>query len=661
MAAAACRASRATTSSRPSTCLQVRWRRHLTDEPLHRVQAAGVRVGRLRRHARLRRLVGQGAVGALARATARSCGTARSAAPSAASRATSPRPASSTSAPTTACSTPSTRRPASSAGSITRTGRSPRSRSTPTTSLYFTSGENRVYAIDARTGKWKWQYDREAPESFTIRGYPSPLVVNGRVYVGFSDGYLACLSAGERRRDRGRARWPATPRASSTSTRTPLYYRDTLYVSAYATGVYALDPKDGSTQVALRRRGRRRRCARAAARLYFTATKSGLHALDLERPRSCGGRRCRRRRAVAADAASAATCWSRRRAGGTYVADARHGRALSVLLARPRRDLGADHRRTAGLRAVQRRLLLRARAEQAVARARLVGDGSASSTAVRVAASFLEERLQRRAHVGIDVDADACRAIAAQAMRTPASLSVSASTSARAVPASRAPPSASAAATRARRLLGLAELHHRLAAARLVAHVDVLRRLGLADGDVEPGEVEVGRQIVGVERDDVLERRAPARSRLPAASSPSASTRQASGSSGVQHRDLLVGGDGVGVVAELAVGGAEAEPGVGAQVGIGGGGGGAREVVDGLGVASCRPAPTLPMAYSARASVGGGAGVAVGALSGPASAPALARRRPRSEQARAATRLTRPAAPAAARRERSCPRRGSLV
>ena len=61
--------------------------------------------------------------------------------------------------------------------------------------VYFTSGENRIYAVDAHKGTWKWQYDRESPESFTIRGYAAPLVVDGRVYAGFSDGYLACLSA----------------------------------------------------------------------------------------------------------------------------------------------------------------------------------------------------------------------------------------------------------------------------------------------------------------------------------------------------------------------------------------------------------------------------------------------------------------------------------
>ena len=68
-------------------------------------------------------------------------------------------------------------------------------------------------------------------------------------------------------------------------------------------------------------------------------------------------------------------------------------------------------------------------------------------------------------------------------------------------------------------------------------------------------------------RDDVLERRPPARSRLPAAVEPLGEHAPGVGVVGAQHGHLLVGGDGVGVVAELAIGGAEAEPGVGAQLG----------------------------------------------------------------------------------------------
>jgi outer membrane protein assembly factor BamB len=146
--------------------------------------------------------------------------------------------------------------------------------------LFFTSGENRVYALDARTGKWQWQYDREAPESFTIRGYPAPLVVRGRVYVGFADGYLACLQASS-----GDVLWARSLAGDATRfidvDSTPLYYRDMLYVSAYSTGVFALDPKDGSTHWRFEVEGATTVRARGS-RLYFTAAKSGLHALDLD-------------------------------------------------------------------------------------------------------------------------------------------------------------------------------------------------------------------------------------------------------------------------------------------------------------------------------------------------------------------------------------------
>ncbi|HXU72077.1 MAG TPA: PQQ-binding-like beta-propeller repeat protein [Polyangia bacterium] len=190
-------------------------------------------------------------------------------------------------------------------------------------SLYVTSGENRVYAIEARTGKWRWQYDRESPDSFTIRGYPSPLVVANRVYVGFSDGYLACLSA-----TTGDVAWARSLAGDATRfmdvDSTPLYYRDTLYVSAYATGVYALDPKDGSTKWRFDVEGATTVRARGS-RLYFTATKSGLHALDLQ------GHLLWRQALAAGGELSPPTVLGSyllvsSAHGGTYVADARNGR-----------------------------------------------------------------------------------------------------------------------------------------------------------------------------------------------------------------------------------------------------------------------------------------------------------------------------------------------
>jgi outer membrane protein assembly factor BamB len=196
--------------------------------------------------------------------------------------------------------------------------------------IFFTSGENRIYAVDAHTGKWKWQYDRESPESFTIRGTPGPLFHAGRLYVGFSDGYLACLAGGT-----GEVVW-ARSLANDASTfmdvdSTPVLDEGTLYVSSYAGGVYALDPKDGST--------RWRYAVEGAGTIvpgdeyvYFSAAKQGLFALDKE------GRLAWRQALSKGGelshpivAAGYVMVSSSARKGGTYVADARTGRLYQFL------------------------------------------------------------------------------------------------------------------------------------------------------------------------------------------------------------------------------------------------------------------------------------------------------------------------------------------
>lgn len=188
--------------------------------------------------------------------------------------------------------------------------------------LYFTSGENRIYALDARRGTWKWQYDRESPETFTIRGYPAPLVLRGRVYVGFSDGYLACLSAIS-----GDVIWARSLAGEATRfvdvDSTPLYYRDTIFVSAYSTGVYALDPKDGSTRWRYDVEGAGSVHAKDG-RLFFTAAKLGLHALDMDgrllwRQALADGGELGEPMALGRYVLSSSSN------GGTYVADAANG------------------------------------------------------------------------------------------------------------------------------------------------------------------------------------------------------------------------------------------------------------------------------------------------------------------------------------------------
>lgn len=146
--------------------------------------------------------------------------------------------------------------------------------------IYFVNGENRVYAVDAQSGAWRWQYERETPESFTIRGVPAPLVYGGRVYAGFADGYLATLNART-----GDVIWARSLAGDAQRfmdvDATPIIVDKVLYVSNYASGVYALDPADGSVKWRYDVEGAGTvRVERG--RVFFAAAKNGVYCLDTE-------------------------------------------------------------------------------------------------------------------------------------------------------------------------------------------------------------------------------------------------------------------------------------------------------------------------------------------------------------------------------------------
>lgn len=194
--------------------------------------------------------------------------------------------------------------------------------------IYFTSTEDRVYAVDAARGTWKWQYDREAPEGFTIRGQGGPLYAKGRIYVGFADGFLASLEART-----GDVVWVKSLAGETTShyvdvDSTPILVDGTLYASSVSGGVFALDPKDGSVRWRYEADG-------ASSirvhddRLYFAAGRQGLHCLDL------GGRLVWRQELAGAgelstplvieDTNGKAWVVLSAAASGSYVADAKTG------------------------------------------------------------------------------------------------------------------------------------------------------------------------------------------------------------------------------------------------------------------------------------------------------------------------------------------------
>lgn len=145
--------------------------------------------------------------------------------------------------------------------------------------IIFSSSENRVYGVDAMRGTWKWQYDREIPDGFTIRGQSGPLVAKGKVYVGFADGHLACLETRT-----GDVVWVRPLGGEGKHyvdvDSTPTLVDNVLYVSSVSGGVYALEPKDGSVRWRYEVDGAGSVSVRDGL-AYFAAGKGGVYCLDL--------------------------------------------------------------------------------------------------------------------------------------------------------------------------------------------------------------------------------------------------------------------------------------------------------------------------------------------------------------------------------------------
>jgi outer membrane protein assembly factor BamB len=143
--------------------------------------------------------------------------------------------------------------------------------------VYFSTAADRVFALEAGSGKWRWQYEREAPEGFTIHGHSAPRVHDGAIYTGFSDGYLVSLNG-----QNGEVLWAKSLAAATDQfvdvDATPAFAGDLVIASSYSGGLYALRARDGDIRWRLNIEGASA-IRLAEGRLYVAAPREGLAAL----------------------------------------------------------------------------------------------------------------------------------------------------------------------------------------------------------------------------------------------------------------------------------------------------------------------------------------------------------------------------------------------
>jgi outer membrane protein assembly factor BamB len=144
--------------------------------------------------------------------------------------------------------------------------------------IYFSTTSDRIVALDPRTGKAVWQYEREAPEGFTIHGHAGPRLAQGAVYAGFSDGYLVALNAGTGDVMWARSLASASEQYVDVDSTPALLGRDSLLAASYSGGLYAMASSTGDVRWRVNVEG-----ASAVQvigkELFFAAPRDGLTAL----------------------------------------------------------------------------------------------------------------------------------------------------------------------------------------------------------------------------------------------------------------------------------------------------------------------------------------------------------------------------------------------
>lgn len=111
--------------------------------------------------------------------------------------------------------------------------------------VYFLSGSNILYCLDAINGRQIWVYNRQdTATQMTIRGGAKPSYSQGQIYQGFSDGSLVSLNA-----KTGTPQWEVLLNRNSKFKdldASAVIDGDTIFINSYDDKLYALSKSSGS-------------------------------------------------------------------------------------------------------------------------------------------------------------------------------------------------------------------------------------------------------------------------------------------------------------------------------------------------------------------------------------------------------------------------------
>lgn len=111
--------------------------------------------------------------------------------------------------------------------------------------VYFYTGTNVVYALDALTGQQLWLYSRVDNSAFSIRGASRPTLYKDGLYIGFSDGTLVVLNP-----KTGNLKWEKLLNKNKKFRdldSNAVFDGDYLYITGYDSKIFCLKAESGDT------------------------------------------------------------------------------------------------------------------------------------------------------------------------------------------------------------------------------------------------------------------------------------------------------------------------------------------------------------------------------------------------------------------------------